>query len=113
MLDVGDRVWVQVPKTGYVGVGLVTKVAESVNDFTVKEDGREVQITEATTKGDSLANGTDEDCAWFVGVEWLHTVPLQHAIKEVGFFGNQNSVAKPKSERWEHTVARLRQIWGM
>ncbi|CAI8296448.1 MAG: Uncharacterised protein [Cellulomonadaceae bacterium TMED98] len=25
------------------------------------------------------------------------------AINEIGFFGNQNTVAKPKSEKWEHT----------
>ena len=111
MLDVGDRVWVQVPKTGYVGVGIVRSEAQSVNDFLVSQDGHEVPIHMAETVGDYLASGVDEDCSWFVGIDWLHTVPISKAIREVGFFGNQNSVAKPKSEKWEHTVARLRQLW--
>ena len=113
MLDVGDRVWVQVPKTGYVGVGIVRSEAQSVNDFMVDEQGVQVHVHEANTQGDYLAGGTDEDCSWFVGVDWVHTVPLNKAVKEIGFFGNQNSVAKPKSERWEHTVSRLRKVWGL
>jgi hypothetical protein len=111
MLEVGDRVWVQVPKTGYVGVGTVRSEAQSVTDFLVTENGQDVPLVSANTLGDYLANGTDEDSSWFVGIDWLHTVPVNRAVREVGFFGNQNSVAKPKSEKWEHTVARLRQLW--
>ena len=36
LLSPGDRVWVKIPKTGYVGVGRVTEAVQSVNDFKVE-----------------------------------------------------------------------------
>jgi hypothetical protein len=30
-----------------------------------------------------------------------------------GFFGNQNTVARPKSSKWRHTVERLKQRFGV
>ena len=36
-----------------------------------------------------------------------------HDIEEVGLFGNQNTVAKPKSEKWEHTVSVLKKRFGV
>jgi len=30
-----------------------------------------------------------------------------------GFFGNQNSVAKPKAKKWVHTVERLKSRFGI
>ena len=32
-----------------------------------------------------------------VRVEWVKTVPLDEAVKEKGFFGNQNSAARPNA----------------
>ena len=37
--------------------------------------------------------------------QWLSE---SEAIKEKGFFGNQNSAAKPRAKRWLHTVERLK-----
>jgi hypothetical protein len=48
-----------------------------------------------------------------VPVKWVATVPVEKAYREVGFFGNQNTVAKPKSEKWEHTVAVLKKKFGV
>jgi hypothetical protein len=42
-----------------------------------------------------------------VPIKWTHTVSEKEAVREVGFFGNQNRVAKPKSEKWDHTVRTL------
>ena len=36
LLSPGDRVWVKVPKTGYVGVGRVTEAVMPVKEFTVR-----------------------------------------------------------------------------
>ena len=41
-------------------------------------------------------------------VEWAVTVSRPNAIHERGFFGNQNSVARPTSQKWNHTVERLK-----
>ena len=113
VLDVGDRVWVTIPKTGFVGVGIVEGEAQPVTDFTVSIDGQNVPITEVETEGNYLADGDGENCAWFVPIKWTHTVPEKEALREVGFFGNQNSVAKPKSEKWDHTVRTLKSRWGI
>ena len=43
-----------------------------------------------------------------VRVEWLKTVSSDHAIKEKGFFGNQNTVARPIAQKWNHTIERLK-----
>ena len=45
---------------------------------------------------------------YLVRVRWLKTVAENTAIKENGLFGNQNTVARPKDKRWNHTVERLK-----
>lgn len=107
MLDVGDRVWVNIPATGYVGVGIVSAKALPFDDFVVQEAQSAVGIADAQTLG-NYDVADPESKAWFVAVDWLHTVPEKEAVREVGFFGNQNTVAKPKSEKWDHTVAVLK-----
>ena len=49
-----------------------------------------------------------ERCEYFVGVEWLDTVPEAQAATEVGLFGNQNTVCRPRTPLWRHTVERLK-----
>jgi len=44
---------------------------------------------------------------------WLKKVPLAEAVREKGFFGNQNSAAKPRAKSWPHTVERLKQRFGI
>jgi len=110
MLDVGDRVWVNIPGTGYVGVGTVSGKALPYEDFTVDEGGSTVPIGSAKTVGNYAVDDSDAK-AWFVPVNWITTVDESQAVREVGFFGNQNTVAKPKSEKWEHTVSSLRLRW--
>lgn len=112
MLDAGDRVWVNIPATGYVGVGIVSGKALPYEDFTVTEGGSAVPIASAKTSG-SYAVEDPDATAWFVPVEWLATVPESEAVREVGFFGNQNTVAKPKSEKWEHTVSVLKRHFSV
>ena len=48
---------------------------------------------------------------YIVKVEWIKTVPEEKAVKELGFFGNQNSVCKPRNEKWEFTIERLKKYW--
>ena len=48
-----------------------------------------------------------------VKVEWIKTAPVSEAVLEKGFFGNQNSAAKPRSKKWQHTVDRLRVRFGV
>jgi uncharacterized protein YeaO (DUF488 family) len=108
MLSEGDRVWVNMPKQGYVGVGTVTGNAVPASEFYV-DSGKEQRLLIEVDGMSRYAEriGTDEQ-AWFVPIKWDHTLKANEAIREVGFFGNQNTVAKPKSEKWDYTVSVLK-----
>lgn len=50
-----------------------------------------------------------ERCEYFVPVNWIHTVPQNEAVKEVGLFGNQNTVCRPTTPKWRWTIERLKE----
>lgn len=114
MLSEGDRVWVNIPKTGYVGVGIVTgeRCRAEHYKFDTPEGPKtllEIDLSEPYT---DLSLATDEDNAeYLVPVKWLHTVDKSHAFSEVGLFGNQNTICKPTTPKWNHTISRLKQAW--
>lgn len=110
MLSPGDRVWVKIPKTGYVGVGIVTEAVKSVNDFTVPTPEGERAALEILQHRDFFKhNAADpEKAEYFVRVDWLDQVPASNAVNEVGLFGNQNTVCQPTAQKWRHTVERLK-----
>ena len=113
MLSEGDRVWVNVPKQGYVGVGRVTGAAAPAGEFTVVEGSQVRRLIDIPGMQRYASSGSSETQAWFVSVAWDAVVPLGKAVRQVGFFGNQNTVAKPKSSKWDHTVAVLRKRFNI
>lgn len=109
MLSPGDRVWVNVPRRGYVGVGRVTGTEVKADEFMVEVDGERrpfLEVAQATYQRDFVND--EERAEYFVPVEWIDTRPLSGAISEVGFFGNQNTVCRPLTSKWDHTVERLK-----
>ena len=57
-------------------------------------------------------NADDPDKSeYFVPVKWLETRSEQEAVNEIGFFGNQNTVCKPTTPKWRHTVDKLKRIF--
>lgn len=102
----GDRIWVNAPGVGYVGVAKVIERAVIADDFLEGKEGLAGLYSTSADVG-------EDNAEYFVSVDWLHTVPENEAVSEVGLFGNQNTVAKPKTPKWEHTVARLKEIWGI
>ena len=115
-LEPRNRIWVNVPGKGYVGVGEVTHAAVSVDKFMVTtEKGESIPILQAQlscqTMGHSL--GEVDNMEWLVKVKWLKTVPVDQAVYERGFFGNQHCVAQPRDKRWPFTVERLQQHFGI
>jgi hypothetical protein len=50
----------------------------------------------------------EEKSEYLVKINWLKTLDIGDAIKEKGFFGNQNTVCKPVAIKWQHTVERLK-----
>jgi hypothetical protein len=109
LLSPGDRVWVNVPKVGYVGVGRVTAPAVRAKEFQVDVDGVMrpfLEVAQADYHRGAVDN--EEESEYFVPVDWISTKPLAQPVSEVGFFGNQNTVARPKTQKWNHTVERLK-----
>lgn len=112
MLKPDNRIWVNVPGKGFVGVGIVTTPVVPAADFTVvQQDGTLKPLADLSLASKNLLNPTLEERV--VGVRWLKVVNSEKAIHEKGFFGNQNTVARPKSRRWDHTISRLRSRFGI
>jgi hypothetical protein len=56
---------------------------------------------------DKMQN-TPVKAEYFVALRWLETRSEDAAVKEVEFFGNQNTVCKPSTQIWRHTVEKLK-----
>lgn len=120
-LSEGDRIWVNIPGKGYVGVGTVEEPAVIAKDFKVKVVNRMIpiinaplELNEKDKKGFLKRYADNEEQAeYFVRVEWIKTYPITQAVKQMGFFGNQNIVCKPKVSAWIFTVDTLKKKWGV
>lgn len=110
LLSPGDRVWVKMPKTGYLGVGRVTGTVVPIKEFIVKTTDGERPALDVLEYRENFRRRADdpEKCEYFVPVEWLDYVTEDKAINEVGLFGNQNTVCQPTAAKWRHTIERLK-----
>ena len=111
LLNPGDRVWVKVPGSGFVGVGRVMGRSQPAINFKVTTPEGEVPILEIANGGDYHRELRDdqERCEYFVPIRWLQAVPLEKGVNEIGLFGNQNTVCKPTTPKWRSTVDRLKE----
>ena len=117
LLKPGGRVWVNIPGgVGYVGVGEIVDPVVPIDEFMVDNgSGQRVPIASLSVKAanyTTTATNTDK-AEHFVRLNWIKTVPITEAVREKGFFGNQNSAAKPRAKKWQHTVDRLKAVWGI
>lgn len=113
-LSPGDRVWVNIPHTGYVGVGIVVESVKLAKDATFMVDGKPKSFAEIETQGSYLYSLDDLDKAeYVVRVDWMKSVAVKDAVRELGFFGNQNTVCRPVADKWNFTVERLKKIWDI
>ena len=110
LLSPGSRIWVKIPKTGYVGVGTVVESVCPITEFKVSTPSGERPAFEVLKFSDLYKKSADdpENREYFVKVKWSDTVPEAKAIDEVGLFGNQNTVCEPTTPKWRHTVERLK-----
>ena len=106
LLEMNSRVWVKAPNYGFVGVGVVTGPRQSALEYTIG-DKPALEVLEA---GHYHREFTDDPdiMEYFVPVRWLDHVPIEEAVYEVGLFGNQNTVCRPRAAKWRSTVARLK-----
>ena len=113
LLSIGDRVWVNIPHTGYVGVGIVTAESVPATEAIFDTNGVKTNMRNLPLKGNYFEATDSENAEYVVQVNWLKTVNINNSVKEVGFFGNQNSVCRPLTEKWVYTVERLKKIWNI
>lgn len=100
-LPAGARVFVHVPKRGYVGVGTVVGQAMSADDAVLQVDGerrafRTLQLEGAYVHPDS-GEGVDT-AEYVVPVDWIYKVPIENAYWREGMFANQNSACKLRNQ---------------
>lgn len=100
----------KIPATGYVGVGIVQSAVEPASSFTINTDDGEKRAMDVLKYSDLYHRNADDPdkSEYFVPVKWLETRSEQGAVNEVGFFGNQNTVCKPTTQKWRHTVEKLK-----
>lgn len=114
MLRPGDRVWVNIPHTGYVGVGIVQTEAQQASYAAWEIGGTLTEMKSLALTGAYFYNEENSENAEFVvPVRWIKEVSAKNAVKEIGFFGNQNTVCRPTTEKWDYTVKRLKEIWSI
>ena len=111
-LEVGNRIWVNIPHEGFVGVGAVTDIAKPASEMTFLRDGQEKNFFDLPLKANYHKGLPSEREEYIVSVDWLKTEPRSSAVSEYGFFGNQNTVCRPKTEKWNFTIKRLKDIWN-
>ena len=112
-LQPSNRVWVKIPATGYVGVGIVQSAVEPASSFTINTDDGEKLAMDVLKYSDLYHRNADDPdkSEYFVPVKWLETRSEQEAVNEVGFFGNQNTVCKPTTPKWRHTIEKLKRYF--
>ena len=114
-LNIGDRVWVNIPHTGYVGVGKVVDTVQMAKDTYFNIDGESKNIFDIDLKGNyGIENKDNEDNAeYIVKVAWEKKFKIEESVKELGFFGNQNTVCRPSNSKWIFTIDYLKRKWGI
>ena len=113
LLEQGDRIWVKAPGYGFVGVGRVLGPREPASTFELSlPEGPKlaIDVLQKGTYHREFLGDTDTQ-EYFVPVDWLHDVALSDAIDEIGLFGNRNTVCRPTTPKWRHTVERLKKAF--
>ncbi|HWQ51447.1 MAG TPA: endonuclease NucS domain-containing protein [Terriglobales bacterium] len=113
ILSPGDRIWVNIPHVGYVGVGEVQERATKAGESKFIVDGQEKRFYDLELEGAYYRAENDENAEYLVKVKWLKTVDVKKAVKEAGFFGNQNTACRPANDKWIFTIDRLKNAWGI
>lgn len=110
MLSPGDRIWVNIPRKGYVGVGLVTERSRPITELEFDTSGGRRPALDVISNASEIRERADDPDKreYAVRVNWLDTKRDTEAFKELGLFGNQNTVCQPIVSKWAHTITRLK-----
>lgn len=112
LLFPGSRVFVNIPKTGYVGVGKVIEPAVPVKDFKVETPQGVIPILDAPLLASKMGVYVDDPdlTEYLVRVQWIKAVPKTEAYWEKGLFAIQHTACRLTSS---FTIARLSKYFGL
>ena len=113
ILQPGDRMWTYIPKAGYVGVGEVLEPVAYANEVAFEYKGELVPFRDLPLKGSYGLDAPQEKMECIVKVRWIKTVNEARAIREYGFFANQNVATRPTDDKWDFTIKRLKELWSV
>ena len=99
-LPLGSRIFVCIPKVGYVGVGTVVGEAKRFDQTVISQNGETMNLASLPLEGIYTHDGDEEDDAaeWAVPVEWTRTFPREEGFWKQGMFANQNTAAKLRNQ---------------
>lgn len=94
-LQPGARVFVHLPRHGYVAVGRVLEGAVPIGDFTVSVNGHERSLLDASLRNENVKEHADDPelAEYLVRVEWERAVPADQAYWERGLFSRRGTTA--------------------
>lgn len=100
-LPIGARVFVCIPKRGYVGVGTVAGEAVPFERAEVEVDGIPTRLVDLPLQGKyrHLEGGdTEESAEYIVPVDWQAIKTREEAFWKQGMFANQNSACRLRNQ---------------
>lgn len=112
LLFPGARVFVNLPKIGYVGVGKVLETVVPIKDYIIEQNGKNIPIVDAPLTDKSIIKHLDdpEKTEYLVRVEWVKAFSKEQAYWEKGMYANQNTVTKLRNR---FTLERLIKHFGL
>jgi hypothetical protein len=108
LLFPGSRVFVNIPKAGYVGVGTVKESVVPVSQFLVSLNGGNVPLLSAPVHDLRMGEdaGDPELSEYLVRVEWIKTVSKSDAYWEKGLFAIQHTACRLRNNFTIENVSR-------
>jgi hypothetical protein len=84
-----------------------------MEEIIVQKGDKEARLLEMGLRGnyEHRPSNDDDIREYAVLIDWIHTASLEEAETQVGFFGNQNSVCRPRVAKWNFTVQTLKNRW--
>jgi len=112
-LPEGARVFVCIPKTGYVGVGMVVGPAQRFDQAKIVVAGQERNVAELELNGSyqhSPLPDNEDAAEYLVPIKWEKAWDRKDAVWVKGMFANENSVCKLRNR---FTLDALTRAFGL
>lgn len=111
-LFVGARIFCMIPKSGYVGIGIVREISVPLRDAKVQINETTQNLLDCDLKARNMKHdlNDDENCEYIVGIDWIKTTPKHSAFWTTGLRANQNSAYKLRNQ---YTIDKVLEHFGL